>query len=111
MTDPGSNGLPRRLGNLELDGPLRLLLQHDRPRRDSLPMTDISHPQANEVTGSKFAVDGQVEQGEFSAPNGELQSNTNCPDLFELERRLLANDFALVPRPTGSGSVLGCFHG
>src|SRR5580698_10116471 len=110
MTDPGSNGIPRRLGNLELDGPLRLLLQHDRPRCDGLTMADISHSQANEVTGSKFAVDGQVEQGKFASPNCELQSNANCPDLFELKRHLLANDFALIPGWTDTGRVLSCFH-
>jgi hypothetical protein len=46
-------------------------------------MADIPHPQANEVTGSKFAVDGQIEKGEFAPPDGELQSNANGPDLFE----------------------------
>jgi hypothetical protein len=74
-------------------------------------MADIPHPQADEVTGSKFAVDGQVEQGKFATPNGKLQSNTNRPDLFELESCLLSNDFALVPGRTDSGSALGCFHG
>jgi len=41
---------------------------------------------------------------------GELQSNTNCPDLFEVERHILANNFALVPGQTDSGGVLGCLH-
>jgi len=58
MTDPSSNGFPRRFGNLELDGPLRFLLHHDRPRCDGLAMTHIPHPQANEVAGSQFAVNG-----------------------------------------------------
>jgi hypothetical protein len=110
MTDPGSDGLPRRLGNLELDGPLRFLLQHDRPRCDGLTMADIPNPQAYEVTGPQFAVDRQVKQGKFATPRRELQSHANCPDLFELEGRLLANDFALVPGWADSGSVLGCFY-
>lgn len=68
--------------NLELDGSLRLLLHHDRPRCDGLTMADIPHSQVDEVPGSKFAVEGQVEQGEFATPNGKLQWNTNRPDLL-----------------------------
>jgi hypothetical protein len=79
MTDPGSDSLPRRLGDLELNGPLRLLLQHDCPRCHSQAMADIPHLQTNEITGTKFAVDGQIEQGKFAPLNGELQSNSNGP--------------------------------
>jgi hypothetical protein len=111
MTDPRSNGLPRRFGNLELDGPLRFLLHHDCPRCDSLTMADIPHPQADEVPGSKFAVDGQVEQGKFATPNGKLQSNTNCPDLFKLEGCLLSNNLAIVPGRPGGRVAIGWFYG
>src|ERR1700685_1875887 len=97
MTDQGSDRVPRRLSNLELDRALCFLLQHDRPRCDDLTVANIPHPQAYEVTGSTFAVDCQVKQSEFSPPNGELQSNTNDPNLFELESCLLADNFALVP--------------
>ena len=82
----------------------------ERERRDVLAVADIPHPQANEITGTKFTVDGQIEQGEFAPPNGELQSNANSPDLFELERRLLANELALVPGRTNGGCVFSCSH-
>src|ERR1039457_2797201 len=58
MTDPSPHGLPCRLGNLELNGPLGLLLQHHRPRCHGLAVAYIPHPQLYEVTGSKLAVDG-----------------------------------------------------
>src|SRR5450631_1838522 len=107
MNDPGPDGFPRRLGNLELDGPLSLLLQYDRPRGHGLPVADIPDPELYEVAGSKFAVNGQIEQGEFPPPLGELQTNADGPDLSELERRLLTNELALVPgRADGGGALL-----
>jgi hypothetical protein len=43
MGDPSSDGFPRRFGNLELDGPLGLLLQHDTPGGNGLSLADIPH--------------------------------------------------------------------
>ena len=79
MTDPGFNSLPRGLGNLELNGPLGLLLQHDRPGCDADPVADVSDAQPDQVTGSKLAVDGEVEQRELAATVGELQADPNRP--------------------------------
>jgi hypothetical protein len=71
-----------------------------------LAVADIPHPELYQITGPKFAVNGKIEQGEFSAPTGELQSNANAPDLFELEGCLLTDELALVPgRPGGVGVV------
>jgi hypothetical protein len=67
----------------------------------------IPHSQLYEVAGSKFAVNGQIEQGEFAPTLGELQTNADRPDLSELERRLLTNELALVPgRADGRGDFL-----
>jgi hypothetical protein len=98
MTDPGANGVPGRFGNLKLHGALGLLLQHDSSRCHDSTNADNPHPELYEVTGPKFAVDGQVEQGQFSAPSSELQPNANYPNLLELDRRLLTYELALVPR-------------
>jgi hypothetical protein len=68
-------------------------------------VTDIPHPQLYEITGPKFAVYRQIEQGEFSAPIGELQAHAYGPDLFELERRLLTNELALIPGRSGGDVV------
>jgi hypothetical protein len=47
-------------------------------------VTDISHSELYEIAGSEFAVDCQIEQGEFPAPTRELQPNANGPNLFKL---------------------------
>jgi hypothetical protein len=97
VIDPGANGLPRRLGDLELHGSLGFLLQHDRARGYGLTMTDIAHLELYEIAGTELAVDGQIEQGEFAAPTGELQANANGPNLFQLEGCLLPDELALIP--------------
>jgi len=58
MTDPGSDSLPRRLGNLELYRTLGFLLQHDRPGCHGASVADVSDAQFDQVAGSKLAVDG-----------------------------------------------------
>ena len=79
MRDPGSNGLPSRLGNLDLDGSLRLLLQHDRPCSHGLAVAYIADLQLNEVTGSKLAVDGQIEQGLVRAAEWRVAAEHEWP--------------------------------
>jgi hypothetical protein len=111
MTDLGPHGLPCRLGNFELNRPLSLLLQHNRPRGHGLAVADIPHPQLDEVAGAEFAVYGQVEQGKLSAPTSELQTDANGSNLFPLEGGLLTDELALVPGRPGGGSAFCGFHG
>ena len=40
----------------------------------------------------------QIEQGEISGAMIQLQSNSDGPDLFQLQRRLLPEELALIPR-------------
>ena len=54
-------------------------------------------PEADEVAATQLAVDSQVEECEFAHPVFHLQTNSECPDVLELERCLLADDLALVP--------------
>ena len=43
-------------------------------------------------------VDIEIEQGEFSQSALHLQANPDAPNLLQLERRLLPNQLAFVPR-------------
>jgi hypothetical protein len=48
-----------------------LLLHHNCPRGYGLAVTDVSHLELYEIAGSEFAVDGEIEQGEFPATAGD----------------------------------------
>jgi len=79
---------------------------HDnRARGYGLAVTDVSHLELYEIAGTKFAVDGENAQGKFPATAGELQPNSNSPDLLQLEGGLLSDDLALVSgRSSGRGA-------
>jgi hypothetical protein len=53
----------------------------------------------------------QVEEREISHLPFHLQADTQRPDVFHLERRLLPDDLALVPRFAVSGIAFGCHDG
>jgi hypothetical protein len=53
--------------------------------------------ESDQVTGPELAVDGQIEKGELAQVSGELESESDRPDLLELERRLLPNELAAIP--------------
>lgn len=72
-------------------------LEDECPRRHDLTMADVSYPQLHEVACSKLAVDRQLEESQFPATARHLQTDADRSNLFELERRLLANQLALVP--------------
>jgi len=67
------------------------------------PVADVSDAQPDQVTGSKLAVDGEVEQRQLAVTIGELQADPNRPDLFELKRRFLTYKLSPVP-----GFANGC---
>jgi hypothetical protein len=48
------------------------LLHHNRPRGYGLAVTEVSHLELYEISGTEFAVDGEIEQGEFAATAGDL---------------------------------------
>src|ERR1700736_2276762 len=111
MTDPGSNSIPRWLSNLELHRTLGFLLQHDRPGCHAAPVADVSDAKPDQVTGSKLAVDGEVEQRQLAVTIGELQADPNRPDLFELKRRFLTYKLSLVPGCANGCRAVNVFHG
>jgi hypothetical protein len=60
-------------------------------------MADVSDAQPDQVTGSKLAVDGKVEERQLAVTVGELKADPDRPDLFELKRRFLTYKLSLVP--------------
>jgi hypothetical protein len=61
-------------------------------------MANVAYPHFHQVAGSQFAVESQVEHGEFTNPVLTLTLDSDRPNLFQFERRLLPDDHALVPR-------------
>jgi hypothetical protein len=61
-------------------------------------MAHVPDLEADQVASTQLAVDAEVEEGEFAHSALHLKPNSKCPDVLELERRLLADDLALVPR-------------
>jgi hypothetical protein len=82
--DPGGNRVPRLLGDFKLDRPLGFLLHDDRPRSDSTALDHIVDAESNQIAAAQLAVDGEVEQCEFTGSLRQLQANPNSPDLLQL---------------------------
>jgi hypothetical protein len=109
LSDPGVNGVARRGRDLELHWALSLVLHNHRPGRDMIAMANIAHAQADQVAGAQLAVDAQIKECRLPQSALHQQTHTDGPDLPELERRLLTNQLALVPRFWTMNSMLG-FH-
>lgn len=62
------------------------------------PVVYVSNLEGDEVTSPQLAIDAQIEESKFAHPALHLEPHAKCPDFLELERRLLPNDLALVPR-------------
>jgi hypothetical protein len=76
---------------------MSLCLHDDRPIGHAITVAVIPDSQLDEVAGTQFAVDAQIEQREFPFAMTQLQVHANSPDLLQLKWRLLANNDALVP--------------
>jgi len=76
LLDPLLHGISSRLGDLELHGPLRLVLHDDGARCHLVAVTDVPHFQADEVTASQLAIDAEVEQRQLTHPLLHLQANS-----------------------------------
>jgi hypothetical protein len=98
LLDPRLQGIPGGRRDLELDRALGLVLQDDGARGNLVPMTNISDLQSDEIAPTQLAVDAQVEERELAHPVLHLETDTERPDVLELERGLLPDDLALVPR-------------
>ena len=74
-------------------------------------MTHVSDLERDEVAAAQLAVDAEVEQGEFAHPSLHLEADAQRPDVLELERRLLPDELALVPRLAMNGIACGSHDG
>ena len=108
--DPGGDHLPRVLGNLKLDRSLGLLLHDDRTGSHPTAMDHIVNMEPDQITPAQLAVDSEVEHGEFPDATAQLQHNPDGPDLLQLQRGLLAEQFALVPRPCAPFGLRSGIH-
>ena len=69
-------------------------------------VADVSDLERHEVASPELAVDAEIEERQLSNSVLHLKPDSKCPDVFELERSLLADDLALVPRL--GMSCVGC---
>ena len=97
MGDPRGHGLAGLLSDLELHRSKSLLLHDHSPTGHALPVRDVSDAQPHQITGPELAVDGEVKQRKLAGSLRELQTDTDGPDVFEAQRGLLSDKFALIP--------------
>ena len=105
MSDPGENRLSGGLRNLELYWPMGLLLHDDRSSGDSIAVGDVANSQLHEVAAAQLAADRQVEERQLALSICQFEPNANGPNFAKLERRLLADQLALVPGSTRPESM------
>ena len=94
---PVADRAPGLLGDLKLNRPPGLLLDHGRSIANSPAGQYVVDPQPREVAAPELAVDGQIEHRKIALAALQLQTNANCPDVLWLERALLAGQATLVP--------------
>jgi hypothetical protein len=92
----------------EADRVAGFLSDDRRPGDRPSPMGDVSDPKAQQITPAELTVDGEVEEGKFPCPAGDLKANADRPDLLELEGRLGPDQPPLVPgRPSAADGLYG----
>src|SRR3954453_9843231 len=109
-TNPGSNGLACRLGNLELHRSLSFLLHNNGACRDPLAVRNITNANFHEIASAQLAIDREIEQRKITGTVSNLQAHSNGPDVFELQRRFLPDELSFVPWFTGWTNASGRFH-
>jgi hypothetical protein len=82
--DPCGYRIPRLLGDLELHWSLGFLL-HDNRLRHANAVDNIMDAERDKIAAAQFAVDGEIEQRQISGAMIHLQSNSDGPDLFQLQ--------------------------
>jgi len=63
-------------------------------------VTHVSDAQLDQVASAQLAIYPEIKERKFPQAALHLKPNSACPDLLKLERRLLADELALIP---GSG--------
>jgi hypothetical protein len=106
--DPLSDGFARSLRDLELYGPLGLLLHDDGASRDSPAVCHVAYP--HQVARPELAVDGKVKYGEVANAVGDLQPDADSPNVLELQGQFLPYQLALIPRFVAAACCERRFH-
>jgi hypothetical protein len=92
-------------GQLALDGPFSFAAQ----LRDRWPTHVEQHPrpEADDITASELAVDGEIEHCEIASSTFDLQLGRDRPDMFRSQGLLGAKQFASVPRGSAGVWIVG----
>ena len=85
------------------------MLHDDGARCHAVAMTNVANLELDQIASPQLTVESQVEHSQFPDSMFELQSHPDSPDILQLEWRLLAHQFALVPRFV-VGLVARFFH-
>ena len=96
---PCAHRLPGRVHQLELYGPLGLLLNDNGAVTDTSARNYISDARPDHITAAQLAVDGEVEQRSVAQSPMLVEPEANGPDLLLFQRPLRTNKPAFVPRP------------
>jgi hypothetical protein len=97
--NPLRNGRPGAGHDLELDWALGLLLKDHRAGSYLPAVADIRDSQFQQITGSKLAVDRQIEKRQITMSLFYLKSSSDRPNFLQFERQLLSDELAFVPGP------------
>jgi hypothetical protein len=84
-------------GDLELDRPACLALDHRGAVLDTPPNAHVAHSEPHKVAPSQLAIDGEIEEREVASTLFKLEADADRPNLPRLERAFLAGETALVP--------------
>ena len=82
---------------LKLKRPMGFLLHYDCAWWHPASLGNVANFQFHEIASPKLAINGKVEESQFSGIFGHLQTNANSSDLFQFKGRFLTNQLAFVP--------------
>jgi hypothetical protein len=83
--------VPRQLRNLKLYWPAGFPLNDNSPISDAPADANIFNSQRDEIASTQFAIDRQVEKGQFTLLVGNLEPNSYGPNFSRLECAFLAS--------------------
>jgi hypothetical protein len=110
MPEPGCHRLSGVFRQLELDRPTCVALHDGCSVRDAALVADVERSKPNEIAATQFAVDSEIEQREVPEISGELQPDSNPPDLTELQGRFPACGLAGMRRSVVVAYMTGSFE-
>lgn len=99
---PGGQRILRLLGDFKLHGPLGFLLDYGGAVPDRTTRPQVLHAKSDEITGTELAVDGKIEERQFSVRAAHFKANSDRPHILRLKRSLLTNQNSLIPRTSGT---------